>query len=174
MGWDMSDTDTADRTGPTRRDDPWRWPRRIGSACILAAAVAFVVVAVQRASDSTDAVTAAADPAVVRQAPAPGTHVLRQSRVGAELLPGYDGQLTVDGRAIPEDQLDGAIGPDHPGYDPELGVRPNTRNQVFFTPGPGKEVERYRSGEVAVELRLWKIADGPETARTISWVFFVN
>lgn len=166
---------SAPTTATPRPADRWRWPRRIGAVCALAAAVVFVVVAVQRAPSSPEGgVAAAGDPAVVRQTPAPGSHVLRQSSVGAELLPGYDGELTVNGRTIPEDQLDNAIGPDHPGYDPDLGVRPNTRNQVFYTPGPGRELERYDTGEVEVTLRFWKIVDGPATARTISWVFFVN
>lgn len=160
---------------PGRRADPWRWPRRVGALCALAAALFFVVVAVQRAPSSPEeGIPDAGDPAVVRQTPAPGTHVLRQSPVGAELLSGYDGRLTIDGREIPEDQLDHAITPDHPHYDPELGIRPNTRDQVFFTPGPDKVIERYDTGEVRVELRFWKIADGPEAARMISWVFFVN
>lgn len=171
----MSASETSTDPRADRGDDRWRWPRRVVAVCALAAALAFVVVAVQRAPGTSDGgVPAAADSAVVRQTPAPGSHVLRQSQVGAELLPGYDGELTVDGRRIPEDQLDGAIGPDHPGFDPELGVRPNTRSQVFFTPGPGKELERYDTSEVEVSVRFWRIADGPSTARTISWVFFVN
>lgn len=171
----MSDTPATERTAPSGRNDPWRWPRRLLAAAALAAALVFVVVAVQRAPSSPEeGVPNAGDAAVVRQTPAPGTHVLRQSRVGAELLDGYDGELTIDGRTIPEDQLDYSVGPDHPDYDPEQGIRPNNRNLVFYTPGPGKDVERYRTGEVSVSLRFWKIADGPSTARTVSWVFFVN
>jgi len=157
-----------------RPADPWRWPRRALMACALGAAIAFLVVTLQKSPESSSRPGAVTDPAVVRAEPAPGAHVLRQTSVGVELLPGYDGELVIDGVAIPEDQLDGAVGPGDRGYDPELGIRPNNRNQVFFTPGPDKAVDRYDTGEVHVTARFWNIADGRSAARTISWAFFVN
>lgn len=143
-------------------------------AAALATAIAFVVVTLQKSPESASRPGAATDPAVVRQVPGPGMRVLRQSSIGVELLPGYDGQLSINGIEIPEDQLDGAIGPDNPAYDPKLGIRPNNRNKVFFTPGPDKAIDRYPTGEVHITARFWSIADGPTAARSISWAFFVT
>ena len=157
-----------------RAPDPWRWPRRLGMAAALAAALFFVVVTLQKSPHSSNGPVAADDPAVVRRTPEPGSHVLRQSSVGVQLLPGYDGRLTIDGVAIPEDQLVGVVLPGDANYDPELGIRPNTRNRVFYTPGPDKAVDAYRTGEVRVTAHFWRIADGESAARSISWAFFVN
>ena len=143
-------------------------------AIVLAVAIAFLATTLEKSPESQSHPAAATDPAVVRQTPAPGTHALRQSQVGAELLSGYDGALTINGVNIPEDQLDGVVMPGDPNYDPAMGIRPNTRDQVFFTPGPGKAINRYPTGEVQVSVRFWNIADGKSTARTISWAFFVN
>jgi hypothetical protein len=170
----MSADAVAELEALPRRPDPWRWPRRVLMACALGAAIAFLVVTLQKSPESTSHPAAVSDPAVVRRVPEPASHVLRQTSVGVELLSGYDGRLTINGIAIPEDQLDGAIGPDDPAYDPSLGIRPNNRNRVFFTPGPDKAIDRYPTGEVHVTARFWNIADGESTARTISWAFFVN
>lgn len=142
--------------------------------CALAGAIAFLAVSLQRSPESKSHPAPATDPAVVRQTPAPGTHVLRQSQVGVALLPGYDGSLTINGVAIPEDQLDGVVLPGMPGYNAKSGIRPNNRNEVFFTPGPNKAVDHYPTGEVEVTARFWNIEDGRSTARTVSWAFFVN
>lgn len=168
----MSDLDAV--VPSAHRPDPWRWPRRILMAGLLGAAIAFLAVTLEKSPESASRPGPVDDPAVVRREPEPGSHVLRQSTMGVELLAGYDGSLTVNGVNIPEDQLDGAIGPGDPAYDPKLGIRPNNRNRVFFTPGRGKAVDHYTTGEVLVVARFWKIADGPSTARTISWAFFVT
>lgn len=170
----MSDVPTAKGTPQGRAVDRWRWPRRVLMGCALAAAIVFLAVSLEKSPESTSRPGPVDDPAVVRRTPAPGAHVLRQSPVGVELLSGYDGELTINGAAIPEDQLDGAVGPSNPVYDPKEGIRPNNRNQVFFTPGPGKVIDRYPTGEVQVTARFWDIADGRSTARSISWAFFVN
>lgn len=153
---------------------PWRWPRRIIALCALAGAIVFLAVSLEKSPVSESRPAPVADPAVVRRVPEPGAHVLRQSSVGVELLPGYDGRLTINGTMIPEDQLDGAVAPGSPAYDPRQGIRPNNRNQVFFTPAPDKAIDRYPTGEVHVTARFWSLADGESTARSISWAFFVN
>ena len=77
------------------------------------------------------------DPAVVSRVPGPGDKVLRQSEVGAELKPGYDGRVLVNGVEIPEDQMVGALDPGSSEAQ-RFGVRPNNRNEVFFKPEAGQ------------------------------------
>lgn len=143
-------------------------------AIVFGFAIWFLVTTLQKSPETSSHPGPASDPAVVRRVPAPGAHVLSQTSVGAQLLPGYDGRIIIDGRNIPEDQMDGAAPQGSPAYDPRYGVRPNNKNKVFFTPGPAKVIDRYRTGEVHITIRFWRIADGPSAARTISWAFFVN
>ncbi len=153
-------------------DDPRRWARRGVYALLLAGAAAFVVYAFNNAPRNDVAMTR--DPAVVRQLPAPGAHILHQAQVGAILRVGYDGRIAINGIAIPEDQMDGAVPASSPVYDPRLGSRPNRRNEVLFTPGKGKVIDHYGTGDVTIVVRYWKIADGPSRARSVAWRFSVN
>ena len=161
-------------SGNGRPTDRWRWPRRVAMFAALALAVLFCVRAIQRAPSPGVTQSEATDPAIVRQVPEPGGHVLHQTSIGVQLLRGYDGRLTIDGTEIPEDEMDGAAPPGSPAYDPRYGVRPNNKERVFFTPGKGKVLDQYRTGEVHLTVRFWRIADGERSARTVSWAFFVN
>ncbi len=140
----------------------------------LVLGLAFSIYAIDRAPDTGSPPGAATDPAIVVQTPSPGAHVVRQTSVGVELQPGYDGRITVDGVEIPEDQMDGAAPAGSPAYDVRYGVRPNNKQHVSFTPGEDKVVKRYRSGEVHVSVRFWPIAQGEAASKTVSWAYFVN
>ena len=154
--------------------------RRIVIALILVAAV-VVLVWTQRGGESAEGGgTACSDPAVVAWDPCPGSRILRQAQVGVELQPGYDGRISIDGVAIPEDQMLGAIVPGTEAYDqltPEqraLGPRPNNKNVVKFQPGEGKVIERF-SGQIRVNVRYWKQSEGEDSAPPpLSYTVFVT
>ncbi|MEO9223383.1 MAG: hypothetical protein ABI276_00155 [Acidimicrobiales bacterium] len=152
--------------------DRFRWPRRFAFVAVLVAAAAFVVYAFGRAPNNE--VTAGLDPAIVRQVPTAGSHVLHQAEVGAILRQGYDGRLTINGVPIPESQMDGAIPPTSPVYDPALGPRPNNKNEVLFTPGKGKAVDHYETGDVTIVLTYWLTNEGPARSKTASWKISVT
>src|SRR5687767_8430628 len=91
---------------------------------VLAAVVAFV--AMIRSTDTGGPEEATASDVVERFVPNAGDEVLRQAELGVDLAPGYDGTLFVNGVEIPaEDQR-----------------RVPEQNQMFFTPGEGKAIER--------------------------------
>jgi hypothetical protein len=116
-----------------------------------------------------------AHPAIVAQFPAPGGRALRQTDVGAELALGYDGRLTVNGIDIPEEDMEGAVDPDSL-TEAELrqyGVRPTSRNRVFFRPGPGKVIEEFEPGEVTIVLRYFKDSRADTTTRVVTWTVHV-
>lgn len=152
--------------------DRHRWARRGVFAGLLLAAAAFVVYAFREAPSNE--VSTHRPPAVVREVPIPGSHVLHQAQVGAVLKTGYDGRITVNGTEIPEQQMDGAIPVSAPTYDPRLGPRPNTRNLVLFTPGEHKVIDAYDRGTVTIEVRYWKVDEGPSRSKSISWTISVN
>lgn len=85
--------------------------------------------------------------------------VLRQAEIGIDLREGWTAELSVNGVFIPEDQL----------------RRNVPLAQVFFTPGPGKEIEQLRSGTVLVVASIWRPIDGEtrDDARQVVWRFNV-
>ncbi len=150
------------------------WVRRGLIFALLAGAVAVLVVGGRDAD--TDGISADRDPAIVSQFPMPGATALRQTEIGAVLRPGYDGRLVINGVAIPEDQMVGAIDPSS--VTPEelrrYGIRPNNRNSVYFKPGPGKVLTELPNGEVTVSVRYFKDRQAESRGRTVSWTFQVD
>ncbi len=164
---------------PSTIRDPLPQPlfswRRLVVVGVLVVAALCLVVAARSGGDGTSATASGDTSAIVAYQPTPGGRVLRQSEVGVILEDGWDGRLTINGVAIPEEQMVGAIDPTSPEYQslPEdqrdLGPRPNTKNVVKFQPGPGRAITEYDTGTVEVVVRYWRIVDGPETARTTSY-----
>lgn len=98
--------------------------------------------------------------AVEQLIPADGSpSVLRQAEIGIDLKDGWTAELSVNGVFIPEDQL----------------RRNEPLAQIFFTPGPGKEIEQFRSGTVVVVASIWRPIDGEtrEDGRQVVWRFKV-
>lgn len=98
--------------------------------------------------------------AVEHLVPPRGDQVLRQTEIGVDLEPGWTAVLTVNGVEIPEDQL----------------RRVEAQNQVFFTAGPGRELEELPPGRVEVTALVWRPVDGEtrEDAETVRWSFSVT
>ncbi len=142
--------------------------RRLVIVAVLGLAVLCLYVAGRSAGD-TDPVASSGSTAIESYLPQPGGRVLRQSEVGVVLEAGYDGRISIDGVAIPEEQMVGAVDPDSPEYDPETGPRPNNKSVVKFQPGPGKAVTEYATGSVEITVRYWRIADGPSTATSTTY-----
>jgi hypothetical protein len=90
--------------------------------------------------------------------------------VFVDLKPGYDGRLTINGIAIPEAEMDGARDPRTVSAEDLAanGLRPNNRNHVGFTPGPGKIIESFDSGILRISVNYFRDRR-PENNRTISW-----
>lgn len=106
----------------------------VGLALVAAAAALFFGV---RAADTggDDDVAVRSRPDVVEHVyPSHGDQVLRQTEIGIDLAPGYEGMLIVNGQPIPED---------------ELRLVPE-QNQVFFLPGEGTTIEKLPAGRSCV------------------------
>lgn len=115
--------------------------------------------------------------AIVEQYPAPGGRALRQTEVGATLELGYDGRLVVNGIAIPEEQMEGALDPDDPvnkSNIEEFGLRMNNRHRVVFRPGPGKVIEAFEQGEIQITLQYFPAGRQETDSRTTSWTASVS
>ena len=122
--------------------------------------------------------TGCSNEAVAAFDPCPGGRVLRQAQVGVELKTGYDGRISINGIAIPEDQMVGAIVPGSAAYaqlsaeERALGPRPNNKNVVKFQPGEGRAIDKF-NGELDVAITFWKISEGSTQSQTITYTVFV-
>ncbi|MEZ5203739.1 MAG: hypothetical protein R2701_04955 [Acidimicrobiales bacterium] len=150
------------------------WLRRTIIAAIVVAATGVLLWGTSVIQ--TDGGGEPLDGTIVSLTPHDDAQVLRQTSVGAELQPGYDGRLTIDGIDIPEDQMDGAIDPNSVTAEDlaKYGIRPNNRNRVYFTPGPGKVIEEFTTGRVTVVMRYFEDKLEASTSRTVSWSFRVD
>lgn len=154
-----------------------RWAWRIGPVLVLALAAGVLYLGSRRAEVTPPSGTG--DPVVRALSPGDGAKALRQTEVGADLLDGFDGRLTINGTAIPEDEMEGVIDPSSPEaarLPPELAdqLRPNNRNRVFFSPGPGKVIEKLPQGENVITVTYFR--DGrPTVARgSLTWTIDVD
>ena len=130
--------------------------RGVLALLLLAAVGAFY--AAGHNGKSGDVEPSVSDSAVEELVPADGSpNVLRQSEIGIDLATGWTAELAINGRTIPDDQL----------------RRNDPLNQLFFTPGPGKEIERLNAGTVVVVASIWKPIDGETRAdaRQVVWHF---
>ena len=177
-GTDLGATTGTDETPAGTPTDPQispnPWPRRIFSLVGLLVAGAIFAYGCnvgQRGEDDTSTSE------IVAQYPAPNGRALRQTEVGADLIGGYDGRLTVNGIDIPEDQMEGAIDPSKVSEADlrQYGIRPQNRNRVIFRPGPGKVIEEFEQGEITIALRYFpdrKQESAPN--RTVTWTVTVT
>ncbi|MFN8016514.1 MAG: hypothetical protein U0P45_00140 [Acidimicrobiales bacterium] len=147
--------------------------RRIVSAVILIAVLAIAFVGTRGLGTSGGDNL---DQAIVALFPNDGAQALRQTEVGVDLKPGYDGRLVINGVAIPESQMIGARDPKttDPRDIEENGIRPNNKNHVFFKPGPGKVFEELPQGTVFITARFWQDGRKSETSRVVSWTIRVD
>ncbi len=131
--------------------------RKLALAVLLVGALAAFVYAFSLGKGTTDEV--AATGSVEQLVPPQGAQVLRQSEIGIDLAPEWTGVLQINGVEIPEDQL----------------RRVPAQNQVFFSPGPGKDIEELPPGQVSVVALIWLpvAAETRDDADTVRWTFQV-
>ena len=143
--------------------------RRVVSSLLLAVATALLIAGLWESEDGATIVQRR--PAVVLDVfPAEGAAALRQEPIGARLADEYTGEVEVDGRSIPVDQMERppvAAGQNAPAPKGLSGL-----NQVSFTPGAGKEIESLRPGAHTARILYWKKVGGTrEQAAAYSWSF---
>jgi hypothetical protein len=130
--------------------------RRVVIALLLLGAVGLLYAAGRNGNtDPEPIVTEGVVEAVIPGNGSPS--VLRQAEIGIDLAPGWTGELNINGVPIPDDQI----------------RRNDPLNQLFFTPGEGREIEQLPAGRVLVIASIWNFAEGEtrEDARNVTWSF---
>jgi hypothetical protein len=141
--------------------------RRVLTALVIVACAVGLVIAAQhtRRGDTEDVAIsgggesagAASAPVVELVAPTPDSNVLSQAQLLIDLTTRYDASFVVNGETVPDDQLQ---------KRPEL-------NQVIFTPGPGKVVEKW-TAHTCVEADIFRIDGVEEDVPPLRWCFNVT
>ncbi len=144
--------------------------RRVVSSVALAVAAALLVIGFQESQDGGVQLQRSRPTAVLRVFPSEGSASLRQEPIGAQLADEYTGELEVDGRPIPLDQLERpepAAGDNAPAARGLAGL-----NQVSFTPGPGKDIVSLEPGRHTARILFWRRADQTrDQAAAYPWEF---
>lgn len=148
--------------------------RRVFIVLLIAFGVWLLVLANQRDDDALERGTGNA--MVISSFPLPDAQAPSQTQVGVQLKEGFDGVLAINGTPIPEEQLDGARDPSTmtPAQLEQLGIRPNNRNRLFFTPGPDKVFESIPKGKVSVMVNYYRDRQPGVDAGTFTWSFVVQ
>jgi hypothetical protein len=129
--------------------------RRIVIALLLLSAVGLLYAAGRNGNTDPKPIVTDMVEAVI---PANGSPaVLRQAEIGIDLAAGWTGELNINGVPIPDDQI----------------RRNDPLNQLFFSPGEGKEIEQLGAGRVFVVASIWNFAAGEtrDDARQVTWAF---
>jgi hypothetical protein len=133
--------------------------RRIAITLIVLACIAGMAVAVAHTRRGDEEFTILGSPNVVQfLAPPDGSSVLSQAQIEIDLAAPYDAHLSINGVAVPDDQLQ---------KHPEL-------SQVTFTPGAGKVFETLPSGRNCVQADIFRVDGTAEAVAPVRWCFNVT
>ena len=138
---------------------PYSTRFKVIAVLVLTLAISLFVLAFNVLANNENPGISADDAQVVEDLiPDGGSQVPQQSSVGIDLVVGWEGVLQVNGIEIPED---------------ELVITPQT-GLIMFTPGAGKTVEAFETGQNCVTAIIWPISDGRGPSdRPIRWCFIV-
>jgi len=142
---------------PGRRRGAIRHPGRVAVVVVALLAVVNLLAYVGLRSDTGSDPARPVPHAVRRLQPAPDSLVAPQDGIQVTLADGLTGILTVDGRAVPEDQIT-YTGP----------------SDLSFRPAPGREWARWSAGAHTATVTYWPRTEDRAHARTFDWTFRVG
>ena len=144
--------------------------RRVVSSLALSIAAALLVIGFQESQEPGVELRLGRPAPILAVFPVEGAASLRQEPIGGRLADEYTGELEIDGRPIPLDQLER---PEPVQGDNSPAVRGlSGLNQVSFTPGPGKDISSLTPGTHTVRLLFWrKVGQTSAEAQPYSWSF---
>lgn len=127
----------------------------IGLGLVVAAGLLVFGFTRDQAREGT---TASGGDAVENLIPADGSEALAQGTIGVDLAPGYTGTLTINGAAVPSDEL----------------VDDRQQYQILYQPSPESALGDLPAGENCATARIWDIAEGEDESRLVTWCFNIT
>lgn len=125
----------------------------IGALALAAALFGTAIVVYLGNPRTTDLPVAIQEVSPVAQSTA-----LLQSDVVVDLAAGYTAEIDINGVPIPEDEITEVM----------------ALNQLRFSPGAGKTLERLFTEQNCVRVNYWLIVQGPQSVQTYTWCFDAN
>jgi hypothetical protein len=149
-------TTTGKSTGKSQK--PIVTVRGVVISIILVVAVVLFVWAVNSGRDNLETTPHFANSAVEATYPKEGDLDLRQSRIGIDLVSGYEAELSIDNQPIPKDEVQFVVGLD----------------QYFYQPGPGTATGALSPGRHCAKATITKVIDPNTPESTFSWCFQIH
>jgi hypothetical protein len=97
-----------------------------------------------------------------------------QTEVLVDMLPGYTGELTIDGVKLPTTNIRDI--PSAPGRQvtlPATTIYDDARATLTFIPTADAAITSFAQGAHTVKVTYWKTVEGRSKARSYSWTFSV-
>jgi hypothetical protein len=113
---------------------------------------------------------------IERISPGKGDSVLRQTEILADLIPGYEGELVIDGQTLPVEEVVAESDP-KPGESAAAGALTTTfdpgSNVLRYLPQDGAPIAQFAQGTHEVKVVYWRIDEGRAKALSYTWQFKV-
>ncbi len=143
------------RTRTRKQVHPWRVVIVVGGLALVVSLLLFL----GYNSDTSDQGKQAVNSDVDQVAPAPGSLARPQDDIEVHLRSGFTGVLVLNGKRLPEDQLD---------------IVPAT-STIRFQPAEGREVSRLPAGRNDVAVLYWgQTQPEPAKPKSFGWSFQVG
>jgi hypothetical protein len=105
------------------------------------------------------------NPEIFALRPNESDQLLPQGEVGAQVSADFTGQITIDGRSIPQDQI----------------ATDRLPGEIYFDPGPGKDIREFSKGAHTAVIEWWprtisaaEEARAKRQLRSYTWSFNVG
>lgn len=166
------ETDATPPSAPTTRQKA----KRLAVSFAIAVGIVLVFVGVNTSVTGRDAQDLPAEienTTPVRSA----AQVLQQEQIIVDLITGYTGILIVNNVEIETFTLGESAAPNAvPGAQPDVPlvtIFEAGNSTLTYTPADGAPIEQFTTGVNTVQVRYWKIIDGPSRAKSFTWQFDV-
>ena len=124
---------------------------------LVVGALTGLVLTVRAAPTSRSTGSAGLPDGVERLIPSPESEVLAQTRVGVDLVSGYDGYLVVNGIEVRTSR---------DGLRKDLGT-----GSIEVQPGPNAAIAALNPERNCVTAVIWKQSEGQTSSRAVPWCF---
>jgi hypothetical protein len=144
---------------------------RVLGPTLVTVGITGVILGFALSNNGTTDIRVEGNPAIEALFPEPDAEVLRQTSVGIDLIAGYEAELTINGVAIPLDEINVLRDLDNPRESAQTsGTFGDTLNRFLYQPLEGRSVPELQGDSNCVVAVYWPLAD-PSDRKSIEWCF---
>ena len=144
---------------------------RILGPTLVTIGITGVILGFALSNNGTTDIRVEGNPAIEALFPEPDAEVLRQTSVGIDLVAGYEAELTINGVAIPLDEINVLRDLENPRESAQTsGTFGDTLNRFLYQPLEGRSVPELQGDSNCAVAVYWPLAD-PSDRKSIEWCF---